>query len=289
MPDSNELPIIEEPSSSFDTVTLNSNGSITGRRKGKARVFTEDLGGGVTIEMVEIPGGTFLMGSPASEANRDGNEGPQHEVTVSAFYMSRYEVTQEQWRAVAGLPKDQTDMNPDPSYFKGDDHPVERVSWWEAMEFCTRLSRKTGKTYRLPTEAEWEYACRAGTTTPFAFGETITPEIVNYDGNYPYASAPKGVYRQKTTPVGSMGVANGFGLYDMHGNVWEWCMDWFAEDYYRQGPSVDPTGPATGSFRVERGGGWSYDARVCRSAIRSRGTPSGRFDGLGFRLLRTLR
>ncbi len=273
----------------FDTVNLNSTGAVKSRSNGRAKYFTEDLGNGVTIEMVEIPAGTFTIGSPDNEKDRSSDEGPQHQVAVQKFYMSRYEVTQAQWRAVAALPKDYTNLNPNPSRFKGDDKPVEQVSWWEAMEFCTRVSQKTGATYRLPTEAEWEYACRAGTTTAFAFGETITAEIVNYDGNYPYASAPKGVYREGTVDVGSLGVANGFGLYDMHGNVWEWCMDRFSENYYRESTRDDPTGPGTGSGRVLRGGGWGSGAQYCRSADRGGNAPTYRGGYLGFRLVRTLR
>ena len=273
----------------FETVKLDSRGSVTNKSKGKAKSYTEDLGNGVTIEMVEIPGGTFTMGSPDNEKDRSSDEGPQHQVTVQTFYMSKFEVTQAQWRAIAALPKDQTELNSDPSRFKGDRLPVESVSWEDAMEFCTRLSRKTGATYRLPTEAEWEYACRAGTETPFAYGETITPEWVNYDGNYPYQSAPKGAYRESTVDVGSLGVANGFGLYDMHGNVWEWCMDWYSENYYRESTSDDPTGPGTGSSRVLRGGSWYSYAQFCRSANRSRYAPTLRSFTLGFRLMRTLR
>lgn len=259
----------------------------TSRREGQARQLVEDLGG-VTIEMVEIPAGKFLMGSLLNEEGHGTDEGPQHEVTISqSFYMGKYQVTQAQWRAIARLPKVNADMPPDPSGFKGDKLPVERVSWEHAMEFCERLSRATGKSYRLPTEAEWEYACRAGTTTPFAFGETITPEIVNYDGNYPYGSAKKGEYRGRTVEVGSLGVANEFGLYDMHGNVWEWCADWYSENYYSQSPSTDPTGPNTGSSRVLRGGRWYIYARNCRSAYRYGGTPDSRLSNLGFRLVRT--
>ncbi len=290
----------------FETATLNAKGEVTNRGKGQARYLIEDLGG-VTIEMVEIPGGEFMMGTTDAEVEqvrkeyeRYGStaenvkkwslwETPQHKVRVSPFYMGKYQVTQAEWRAVAALSKVNRDLEPDPSNFKGDRLPVESVSWEDAVEFCERLSKATGKKYRLPTEAEWEYASRAGTTTPFAFGETITSEWVNYDGNYPYANAPKGEYREKTTSVGSLGVANGFGLYDMHGNVWEWCMDWFSESYYRESTSDDPTGPTTGSDRVLRGGGWGSDARGCRSAARNRLTPTYRADILGFRLMRTLR
>src|SRR5262249_46060073 len=161
--------------------------------------------------------------------------------------------------------------------------PVEQVSWQDAVEFCDRLSRKTGKTYRLPSEAEWEYACRAGTKTPFAFGETITPEIVNYNGKYPYGSAPKGIYRQKTTPVGSVGVANGFGLYDMHGNVWEWCQDVWHGNY--KGAPTDGSAWESGGDKdiwVVRGGSWIDLGRDCRSAYRD--GPGGRLDNPGFRV-----
>ena len=211
------------------------------------------------------------------------NERPQHEVTLSPFHIGKYAVTQAQWREVAGWPKVNRDLDADPSHFKGDDRPVERVSWEDAMEFCARISKKTGKGYRLPTEAEWEYACRAGTRTPFAFGETITPELVNYDGNYPYGSAPKGKYRKETIAVGSLGVANGWGLYDMHGNVWEWCQDWAGP--YQSGPATDPQGPSDGSYRRLRGGSWVDDGDGCRSAFRGYNEPGFRDDVIGFRVV----
>ncbi|MDJ0677530.1 MAG: bifunctional serine/threonine-protein kinase/formylglycine-generating enzyme family protein, partial [Calothrix sp. MO_167.B42] len=199
----------------FETVTVNNKGTITNRRNLSAQYFAEDLENGVTLEMVQIPGGTFTMGSPAGEAQRDSDEGPQRQVRVPGFFMGRYEVTQAQYQAIMGK---------NPSNFKGEKRPVERVSWNDAVEFCQHLSQKTGRTYRLPSEAEWEYACRAGTTTPFYFGETITTDLVNYNRNYPYGSAPKGEYREQTTDVGKF-PPNAFGLYDMHGNVWEWCQD----------------------------------------------------------------
>ncbi len=270
----------------FETVKVDAKGKVTERRKGQARYISEDLGGGVTLEMVEIPEGKFLMGAPDDEEGRSSYEGPQHQVSVPTFYMGKYEVTQAQWRAVAGLPKVDRDLKANPSNFKGDNLPVEQVSWEDAIEFCARLSNKTGKTYRLPSEAEWEYACRAGTTTPFAFGETITPELVNYDGNYPYGSAPKGEYRLKTTPVGSLGVANGFGLYDMHGNVWEWCADPWHENY--NGAPGDGSiweVNSDKSYRVLRGGSWNYLGNLCRSAYRNRSTPDYRNSNLGFRVV----
>ncbi len=244
---------------------------------GNFDTITEDLGGGVKLEMVSVPGGTFTMGSPDSEEGRDSDEGPQHQVTVSPFYMSKYEVTQAQWRAVATkLSKIKIALKPDPSNFKEDKLPVEQVSWEEAVEFCDRLSKATGKTYRLPTEAEWEYACRAGTTGPYAGNLDEMGWYGNNSGN-------------KTHPVGTK-QPNGFGLYDMHGNVWEWCMDWYSENYYSQSPSADPTGPSTGSDRVFRGGSWFNGlAQYCRSAIRGGGAPDDRGHDLGFRLVRTLR
>jgi len=243
---------------SFEFVTTDATGNITNRRNASAKYFTEDLGNGVTLEMVEILGGTFIMGSPKSEAKRGSNEGPQHQVTVPSFYMGKYELTQVQYEAIIGT---------NPSNFKGDNRPVERVSWNNAVEFCKKLSQKTGKKYRLPSEAEWEYACRAGTTTPFYFGESITPDLVNYDGNHTYASAPKGKYRRQTTDVGTF-PPNSFGLYDMHGNVWEWCQDDYKNDYINAPTDGSALTSPSRSAKLLRGGSW-YDAPGnCRSAFR---------------------
>jgi len=221
--------------------------------------------------MVKVPSGTFEMGSPNNEADHSDDEGPQHSVAVPEFFMGRYEVTREQWRQVAKMPRVKIDLNEDPSKFKDSlKQPVEQVSWNEVVEFCNRLEKKTGKPYRLPSEAEWEYGARAGTKTPFAFGPTITPKIVNYEGDYPYGSAPKGAYRQKTVEVGSLGVANAFGLYDMHGNVWEWCEDVWHNDY--KGAPSDGSAWLNGrdSTRrvVVRGGSWLLHGGSCRSAYR---------------------
>jgi formylglycine-generating enzyme required for sulfatase activity len=194
----------------FDVITVDAEGKENSRRRHYAHFFSQYLGKKVVLEMVYIPGGTFMMGSPLTEKGRyDIEESPRHQVTVPAFFAGKYSITQAQWQAVMGN---------NPSYFPGEKRPVENVSWDEAFEFCGKLSQKTRKKYRLLSEAEWEYACRAGTTTPFHFGETITPELVNYDGRLPYANASIGLYREQTTDVGSF-PPNAFGLYDMHGNV----------------------------------------------------------------------
>ncbi|RAM51936.1 MAG: serine/threonine-protein kinase pkn1 [Hapalosiphonaceae cyanobacterium JJU2] len=259
----------------FETVTVNPQGNITNRRHCEAKYFVEDLGNGVTLEMVQIPGGKFIMGSPAGEAKRRDNESPQHEVTVPSFFMGKYEVTQAQYQAIMGN---------NPSYFKGEKRPVETVSWNDAVEFCKRLSEKTERTYRLPSEAEWEYAARAGTTTPFYFGETITTDLANYNGNYTYGSAPKGEYRQQTTDVGKF-PPNTFGLYDMCGNVFEWCLDKYHNNY--DGAPTDGSAWLEGSenYILLRGGSWDFNPGLCRCANRDLGYPDGRRYDVGFRLV----
>jgi formylglycine-generating enzyme required for sulfatase activity len=253
----------------FETVTLDERGDVKERRKGQARQFLEELAPNVTLAMVEISGGKFTMGSSESESRRLGAEGPQHEVTVPPFYIGKFAVTQAEWRAVAGWDTVEGNLDLDHSRFKGDDRPVDNVDWEVAEEFCAILAKRTGRLYRLPSEAEWEYACRAGTTTPFAFGETITPEIVNYNGDYPYAKAEKGRYRIETVPVGSLGAPNAFGLFDLHGNVWEWCEDVWHNNY----DSAPTNGSAWLSggdsiYRALRGGSSNTAARDCRSAFR---------------------
>ena len=246
----------------------------------------EPLSKKVALELVQIPAGEFLTGSPEDELDRAEAESPQHLVKVPGFWMGQYPVTQAEWRAVAGFPKVNRDLKPNPSHFKGSRHPVEQVSWDDAVEFCDRLSQRTGRAYRLPSEAEWEYACRAGTTTPFHCGETIDAEVANYDGNYVYGRGKKGEYRQTTTPVDQFGVANPFGLCDMHGNVWEWCLDHWHDSY--EGAPKDGSAWLSENeraSRVRRGGSWSINPRYCRSAYRFHLTPGYRNDLIGFRVV----
>jgi len=237
------------------------------------------------MKLVWIEPGRFQMGSPAGEKDRLDNE-LQHEVEITqGFYMGAFEVTQEQYRRVKGG---------NPSYFNAgkvgentDDFPVETVSWNEAMDFCrklTEMGKDAGQVYDLPTEAEWEYACRAGTTTVFAFGDSLSSAQANFHGDYPYGGAAKGPYLKQTTTVGAY-KANAWGLYDMHGNVWEWCKDWHGKDFYRESPGKDPGGPSTGTSRVLRGGSWYFGARFCRSARRDNFSPDGRGSDFGFRVV----
>ena len=224
-----------------------------------------------------IEPGTFLMGSPETEAERSGDE-TQHAVTLSkGFWLADTACTQALWLAV---------MGENPSGFKEDvNNPVEQVSWEDVQRFIKALNGLfTELNARLPTEAEWEYACRAGTTTAFAFGENISPEQVNYNGNFPYVNGAKGLYREKTVPVKLL-PPNSWGLYEMHGNVLEWCADWYAADYDTTvEAATDPAGPTTGTDRVLRGGYWSNGGWRCRSADRSWGGPDKRNYFIGFRL-----
>jgi formylglycine-generating enzyme required for sulfatase activity len=225
------------------------------------------------MQFAWCPPGTFPMGSPAGEPERSDDE-TQHRVTLTkGFWLGVHSVTQAHWQAALGS---------SPSSFKGEDLPVENVSWDDCQEFVKQLGRKTGKRFRLPTEAEWEYACRAGTTTPFHFGETISTDQANYDGNYTYGKGKKGIYREKTTPVGSF-PANGWGLHDMHGNVWEWCQDWYGP--YPSGEVTDPQGSTKGDARVLRGGSGYILPGYCRSAFRRRHAPAFRDGDCGCRLV----
>lgn len=255
------------------------------RSNATAQYFTEDLGNVVSLDMVLVPGGTFLMGSPKNEPQRDSSEDPQHTVTVPTFLMGRYAVTQTQWRLVAGLPRVKGRLDPNPSDFKGDNRPVERVSWYEAEEFCSRLTVHTGRPYKLPSEAQWEYACRAGTQTPFYFGQTLTDEVANYRATSTYNNGPKGKFLEETVDVTHFGLANAYGLCDMHGNLWEWCADHW-HDNYDQAPTDGSPWLTKNSEanRVLRGGSWIDYPRNCRSASRDLYKPSDRFNSLGFRV-----
>ena len=235
--------------------------------------FTNSIG----IEFASIPAGKFLMGSPATEKERSPNE-TQHEVTLTqGFLMGVHEVTQAQYAQVMGK---------NPSDFQGDNLPVETVSYKDALEFCQKLSdlpaeKAAGRKYRLPTEAEWEYCCRAGTSTPFHFGNELNGTQANCDGEFPYGTTQKGPSLGKTSPVGSY-PPNAWGLHDMHGNVWEWCADRYGD--YPKGPITDPLGSEVGSYCVFRGGSWNDVAAICRSADRFRDDPSLRDGRVGFRL-----
>jgi len=260
---------------------------------------------------VFIRGGTYLMGSPENEADRNDNE-TQHQVRVSDFHMAKYPVTVAQFETFISKANYRTDADqaggsiiwngkkydkksginwrcdPNGDLQNDKQHPVIHVSWNDASAYCQWLSKNKSQTFRLPTEAEWEYACRAGTTTTFNTGANLTTDQANYNGNYPYQNYPKGKYIGKTTPVGSY-PPNGWGLYDMHGNVWEWCQDWYVSEYYneckRQRTVDNPQGPETGSNRVLRGGSWYFLARYCRSANRNYSSPDIRNGLIGFRLV----
>jgi formylglycine-generating enzyme required for sulfatase activity len=268
----------------FETAQINKNGTGIKRITKNAEYFTQDLGNGVFLEMVHIPGGTFLMGSPESDESPISSESPQHQVTVPSFFMGKYPVTQKQWRLVAALPKVKIDLESDPSRFKGDNLPVERVLWNHTQEFCARLSLKTNKTYRLPSEAEWEYACRGGTTTPFYFGETISTELANYHGNYTYGGGAKGEYRGKTTEVGKF-PATPCGLYDMCGNVWEWCEDEWHENYINAPTDGSAWSDGSNSYATLRGGSWFNYPQDCRSASRGHYFRDNHSNPFGFRVV----
>ncbi|MFN0111571.1 MAG: formylglycine-generating enzyme family protein [Blastocatellia bacterium] len=290
----------------FDVINVDDKGRLGERRKERARFFVEAMGGGVNLEMVEIQAGAFLMGSNPIDLEQIENnyarnlskdlrpevhakllsEMPQQTVKVGGFYLSKYEVTQAQWRAVAALPKISRELMSDPSEFKGGNRPVEQISWEDAVEFCERLSRATGRRYRLPTEAEWEYACRAGASWQFSFGGTANTDWVNYNGKLPYAAAPKDTFRQQTIPTGSLGVANAFGLYDMHGNVWEWCQDSWSNNHSVVAlESENKAQTEVTIFRVLRGGAWDSPAGECRSSARKQAPASLRLSNIGFRVV----
>jgi uncharacterized protein (TIGR02996 family) len=238
------------------------------------------------MEFVRIPAGTFLMGAPRDEENRYDDELPRHSVTLTRpYYLAAYQVTQGMFHHVMGT---------NPSRFNeerrgGPNHPVDFVTWIEAEEFCRRLGElpaelELGHQYRLPTEAEWEHACRSGTSTVFFPGDKLSSYEANFDGTYPYGGAVRGPYRSRTMPVGSYR-PNAFGLYDTHGNVWEWCADWYDEFLYSEREEIDPQGPETGYRRVLRGGSWFNNGGSCRSAYRYFSEPETRDPHVGFRVV----
>jgi len=249
-------------------------------KRGKAQYIRENIGNGVTIDLVHIPAGKFMMGS-----NEYSTEKPIHEVTLQEFWMGKYAVTQKQWQAVMGN---------NPANFKGENLPVEKVYWHNAMEFCEKVSQKIRKKLRLPTEAEWEYACRAGTNTPFHCGETIMTDLLNYNGNHPYGEAPKGQYRQKTVDVDCF-YPNQWGLYQMHGNVWEWCLDDWHDDYSTKPVRLkqngnEPWGDVDinkNNYRSQpmRGGSWGSNARNCRAGNREWFNARYLYNDVGFRVV----
>lgn len=304
---------------SFETVTVNPQGQIIQRETKQAQYFTEELGDDTTLEMVYIPRGRFVMGSPEGEADNYYRVEKPHQVTIEPFFIGKYTITEKQWEAVAKLPKIYYDFLPPPFEFQYKNRAANRaiigISWYDAVEFCARVSHKTGRSYRLPSEAEWEYSCRAGTTTPFHFGETITTDLANYRGedytdsnnnarSGSYGQGPKGIYRSDITPVGSFGVANAFGLYDMHGNVWEWCAneprhdrpegtatdcsDWDDNSNNNWDRiSIDLLVNATSDrrSRIVRGGSWTSNPWLCRSVVRLHENAGKRYANFGFRVV----
>jgi formylglycine-generating enzyme required for sulfatase activity len=264
----------------FTVITVGNNGLESSRIQSSAKFFAEDLGSGLLLEMLQIPTGGFQMGSPQGEGVAD--EKPQHYVTVPAFLMGKYAVTQAQWRAVAALPQIDVPLEAEPAKFLGDNRPVEQISWFEAMEFCQRLTRLTGHPYRLPSEAEWEYACRAGTTTTFCFGEILTPSLARYRMNA--VNAMISTTTGETAQVGSYR-PNGFGLFDMHGNVYEWCADLWHDDYTDAPTDASAWLDSNDKRRIIRGGSWVDLPRFCRSALRDACSPVLRNDLVGLRVV----
>jgi formylglycine-generating enzyme required for sulfatase activity len=258
----------------FETPTLNKRGEIITRAHYSAEQFTEDFGNGIPLDMILIPSGIFKMGSFHNTGSAD--EHPQHTVTIKSFLMGKTLITQGQWKAVMGkLPA---------CRFKGDNLPVERVSWNDGQKFCQRLSQKTGRQYQLPSEAQWEYACRAGTNTPFSFGETLTVEVANFNGEHIFREEPRGFYFHSTSQGGKF-PPNAFGIYDMHGNLWEWCIDNWLDDYSsspRDGSSYQNKGSRYG---VARGGSWHEPPVLCRSAARLGVSQSDADEFMGFRVV----
>ncbi|MEM9005116.1 MAG: formylglycine-generating enzyme family protein [Cyanobacteria bacterium P01_F01_bin.86] len=269
----------------FNVPVVDKAGVVRQRQSHTASFFSESLDAAERIDMVAIAAGKFAMGPSRSEPQAKTYELPRHAVNLAPFFISKYPITQAQWAAVAALPKVRRELDQAPSHFQGSHRPVESVSWLEAKEFCDRLSQQTGRRYQLPSEAQWEYACRAGTQTPFNVGETITSQLADYIGTYTYKAETAGEYRQSTMPVGQFS-PNAFGLYDMHGNVWEWCADsWHTT--YRGAPTGGQAwvGAQRSPMRTIRGGSWLDTPTKVRSASRSGYLEAGLNRTIGFRIV----
>jgi len=264
-----ELNPFEHETSS--TLTLN-------KVEKEGEYFEIQLQDNVSLEMVSMPSGQFIMGTPETEQGRSKDETPQHSVSIEHFFVSKYPITQSQYLAI---------MKENPSFFQGEKKPVENISWYKAQNFCLKLSESTGKKFRLLSESEWEYVCRAGSSTPFSFGKTITPDLANYKASFGYGQGSSGKWRQETTEVGSF-YANSFGLYDLHGNVWEWCQDHWHENYDKAttdgSPWLDENNEEDDLPRVIRGGSWDDTAYYCRSGVRLWTLPQFKGKLIGFRV-----
>ncbi len=267
----------------FKTERVNAQGRTIKRLRGEATVFIEKLIEGITLKMVRIPSGKFTMGAAAGEKEASESEYPPKDVRLPEFWMGQYAVTQAQWKAIMG-PKviNSKASSHAPHRIKKPLQPIDNIFWTDAVEFCQRLSQLTGRDYRLPSSAQWEYACRAETTTPFHFGDTLTPDLANYNGNYTYGDGPKGKYREQSTEVGCF-PPNGFGLYDMHGNVWEWCLDGW-QNFEPNSPARDNIQRLSGKKKSLRGGSWFYLPTNCRSAYHLSYPFHSRTDDIGFRV-----
>jgi formylglycine-generating enzyme required for sulfatase activity len=271
---------------SFEAITLNSKAEIVRREPRTSQYLVESIGD-QELRMLIIPGGEYGMGSIDRKA--PACEKPQHPVKVSAFVMSQYPITKAQWKIVATWPMVNRQLKIVPSRKGVANLPVVNASWYDAVEFCDRLSQRTGHSYRLPTEAEWEYACRAGSNTPFHFGETITGQYANYDATIKYYSEPKGVYRKQITPIDKFKFPNHFGLFDMHGNVWEWCLDYWHDSYEPVSSDGQAWSDHTKPIMVVRGGSWNCEPRLCRSNHRfSNNQADNLSNDIGFRVIRLL-
>lgn len=258
----------------FETPTLDEKGQVIARTRCTVQQFTEALGDGLTLEMIVIPSGIFKMGSLPHQGNSD--EQPQHLVTIKSFMMGKFLITQGQWKVVMGrLP---------PCRFKGENLPVERVSWNDAQKFCQQLWKITGRNYQLPSETQWEYACRAGTTTPFSFGETLSVQVANFNGEHTFREEPRGFYFHSTNEGGKF-PPNAFGIYDMHGNLWEWCADTWLDDYSSSPRDSSSYQNKDSKYHVARGGSWHEPPSLCRSAARLRVLQSDADEVMGFRVV----